>query len=319
MRRIGLEEHFIIPDFIAYLEDTYQNINQSLASRAVPRLQDVGQSRIEIMDAAGLDFAVLSIAGPGVQIEPDTTLAVRRARQANDALAEAMRAHPARFGGLAHLAMQDPLAAADELERCVTELGMQGAMVNGQTNGVYLDDARYEPFWERAAALKAPLYIHPGNPVAKPVIFEGAPELWGPFWSWGVETASHALRLVVGGVFERHPDARVILGHMGETLPFLLWRFDSRLPTAYQRTVLKEKPSFYIRRNIAITTSGVCDDAALICSLDSLGEDSVMLSLDYPFEDPKASCEWIERAAISEARREKVTHANAEKILLNMK
>lgn len=318
MRKIGLEEHFIIPELIPHLEDTYQNINKSLASRAVPRLQQLGDERIAAMDAAGFDFAVLSIAGPGVQIERDAGKAVTLARKANDVLADAMARYPKRFGGLAHLAMQDPSEAADELERCVKELKFQGAMINGQTLGVYLDDPVYEAFWERVAALKAPIYIHPGNPVQKPITYEGALALWGPFWGWGVETASHALRLVISGVFERHPDARVILGHMGETLPYLLWRFDSRLPTAYMDKELQQKPSYYIKKNITITTSGVCDDVALRCALDNLGEDNVMFSADYPFEDAKVACDWIEAADVGAERREKVAHKNAESILLGL-
>ena len=319
MKTIGLEEHFIIPELIPHLEDTYQNINKNLASHAVPRLQDLGSERLAVMDQVGLDYAVLSIAGPGVQVERNASKATRLARLANDVLAEAMQKNPTRFGGLAHLAMQSPDEATAELERCIKELNFQGAMINGQTLGVYLDDPVYEGFWEKAAALKAPVYIHPGNPAQKPLSYEGADALWGPFWAWGVETATHALRLVLAGVFERHPNAKVILGHMGEMLPYLLWRFDSRLPTAYMSRELTEKPSFYIRNNVAITTSGVCDDVALRCALDNLGADNVMFSVDYPFEDAKASCQWLSQAALSDSERAKVAHANAENILTNMR
>jgi len=318
MKTIGLEEHFIIPDLIPHLEDTYVNINKSLASRAVPRLQQLGQERIEAMDAAGMDFAVLSIAGPGVQIEPDAARAVKLAREANDVLGEAMAGNPTRYGGLAHLAMQDPTEAADELERCVTDLKMQGGMINGQTLGLYLDNPCYEVFWERANALRAPIYIHPGNPVQMPITYEGAKALYGPFWGWMAETGAHALRLVVNGTFEKYPDARIILGHMGETLPYLMWRFDSRLPTAYTTCELPEKPSFYIRRNIACTTSGVCDAVALRCALDNLGEDNVMFSADYPFESAAEAVTWLKGADIPEARRAKVAHGNAETILLGL-
>jgi 2,3-dihydroxybenzoate decarboxylase len=319
MKKIGLEEHFVTPDLIPHLGETYQNINSRLASRAVPHLQQLGNERIETMEAGGLDFAVLSIAGPGVQAEPDARRAVKLAKEANDVLAAAMQKNPTRYGGLAHLPMQDPSEAAEELERCIKDLKMQGAMVNGQTLGLYLDNPCYDGFWERAATLKAPVYIHPGNPVQMPITYAGATALWGPFWGWGVETASHALRMVVNGVFDRHPDARVILGHMGETLPYLLWRFDSRLPTAYMNIKLAHEPSYYIRKNIAITTSGVCDDVALRCALDNLGEDSVMFSADYPFEDLASACNWVENADIGEARRAKVAHENAESILLGLK
>lgn len=318
LRKIALEEHFIIPELIPHLEDTYQNINKSLASRSVPHLKELGQERIEAMDAAGLDFAVLSISGPGVQIEPDSAKATKLARQANDVLAKAMQEHPTRYGGLAHLAMQDPTGAADELERCVRDLKMQGAMINGQTLGIYLDHSCNDVFWERVNALSAPIYIHPGNPAVMPVTYEGAKALWGPVWGWMAETGAHAMRLVVNGTFERFPNARIILGHMGETLPFLLNRFDSRLPTAYTTVDLRQPPSFYIKRNIAITTSGVFDDIALRCSLDGIGEGNVMFSADYPFEDLKTACDWIERADVGDVRRIKVAHGNAEAILLNL-
>lgn len=319
MKTIALEEHFLIPELETYLEETFQNVNRDLAARAVPRLLDTGAGRLETMDACGLDMAVLSIAGPGVQIEPDTALAGDLARKANDVLAGIMAEHPARYGGLAHLAMQDPKGAADELERCVTDLNMQGAMVNGQTLGRYLDAPENEVFWERAAALRAPVYIHPGNPVSKPVCFEGHPGLWGPFWSWGVETGTHALRLVLAGVFERYPDARLILGHMGEGLPFMMWRFDSRLPVSYHpEPPLPEPPSFYLRRNVTCTTSGVFDDVPLRCALDGLGEDNVMYSIDYPFEASNLADEWISKADFPDRVKEKVCFRNAERILLNM-
>lgn len=319
MKTIGLEEHFVTPDLIPHLEDTYQNINKNLASRAVPRLQQLGQERIDAMDAAGLDFAVLSIAGPGVQIEPDAGKAIKLAKEANDVLGDAMVKNPKRYGGLAHLAMQDPTEAANELERCVKDLKMQGGMVNGQTLGLYLDNPCYDVFWERVADLKAPIYIHPGNPVQLPISYEGAKALYGPFWGWGAETGTHALRLVVNGTFEKFPDARIILGHMGETLPYLLWRFDSRLPTAYMNKPLEKAPSYYIKKNITCTTSGVCDDVSLRCALDNLGENNVMFSADYPFESLEDAVKWVKGADIPAERLEKVAHANAENILLGLK
>lgn len=319
MKKISMEEHFIIDELVPHLEDTYQNINKNLASKAVPKLKELGEKRIADMDEAGLDFAVLSIAGPGVQIEPDAAKAVRLAKKANDVLAAAMQEYPTRFGGLAHLAMQDPEEAANELERCVKDLNMQGAMINGQTLGLYLDNPCYDVFWAKASELKAPVYLHPGNPVQMPITYEGAKALWGPVWGWMAETGAHAIRMIVNGVFDRHPGARIILGHMGETLPYLMWRFDSRLPTAYMNVELKHEPSYYIRNNITCTTSGVCDEVSLRCALDNLGENSVMFSADYPFESLKESCDWLEDANVSDERKAKVAHQNAENILANMK
>jgi 2,3-dihydroxybenzoate decarboxylase len=317
-RKLALEEHFITESFLPYLADTYQNINPDLAGRAVPRLLDLGEARLAAMDAAGLDYAVLSIAGPGVQVEPDAARATRLAAEVNDTLADAIGRHPTRFGGFAHLPMQDPAAAAAELTRAVTQLGMQGAMINGQSNGVYLDAPQYKGFWAQAASLNAPIYLHPGNPPAMPSTYAGHPALYGPFWGWAVETATHALRLVLAGVFDRHPGARLILGHMGETLPFLLWRFDSRLPVSHALShPLVHPPSDYIRRNIALTTSGVCDNAALRCAIDAMGLSAVMFSVDHPFEDMVTACRWIDEAPLTPEERTAITHKNAEALLTN--
>ena len=314
--KIALEEHFLIPEFLDYFTETYPNISPALRTLAPPVLMDLGDKRIEVMDQNRVDYVVLSISGPGVQYERDGILAKRNARLANDFLAREISKRPKRYGGLAHLAMQDPAGAAAELERCINELGFQGAMINGQTNGEYLDLDKYSVFWERAAALRAPIYLHPGNPVDHPAMYEGHSELWGPVCSWAFETATHALRLVFAGVFERYPDARLILGHMGETLPLNLWRFDSRWQVCNRGTrTIPQRPSFYIKRNIAITTSGVCSDVALRCALDAMGADNVMFSIDYPFEKTDLAVQFIEQARISEAERKKVASQNAKSIL----
>ncbi len=318
-RRIGkiaLEEHFLIPDFVGYFAETYPNISPEIRKFGTGVLQDLGEQRLATMDQFAVDFVILSIAGPGVQAERDTAVARRRAKAANDFLAAQIQQRPKRYGGFAHLAMQDPAEAAAELERCVRELGFQGAMINGQTNGEYLDLDKYSVFWERAAALEAPIYLHPGNPVDHPAVYEGHTELWGPVCSWAFETAAHALRLVFAGVFERYPKARLILGHMGETLPLNLWRFDSRWQVCNRGSrTLAQPPSFYITRTIAITTSGVCSDVSLRCALDAMGAGHVMFSVDYPFEKTELAAQFIEKARISEAERAQVASGNARQVL----
>lgn len=316
VRKLALEEHFMVPDFVDYFADTYQNISPALAKEGLAALSDLGDRRIELMDRHNIDLVVLSLSGPGVQVETDTKLACARAKSVNDFLAREIQKRPHRYGGFAHLAMQDPAEAAAELERCMRDLKFQGAMINGQTNGEYLDLDKYSVFWERAAALSAPVYLHPGNPCDHPAVYAGHDELWGPVCSWTFETAAHALRLVFAGVFQRYPEARLILGHMGETLPISLWRFDSRWPVSHRDSrQLPQPPSFYIKRNIAITTSGVCSDAALRCALESMGEDNVMFSVDYPFEQTEVAARFIDTAAISESQRQKVAHENARRIL----
>lgn len=313
---IALEEHFLVPEFVDYLAETYQNISPQIAKLAPPALLDLGERRIAIMDEHGIDFQVLSIAGPGVQAERDTSLAVKRAKAANDFLAAEIQKRPRRYGGFAHLPMQDPGEAANELERSIHDLGFQGAMINGQTNGEYLDRDKYSVFWERVAALQAPIYLHPANPVDHPAMYAEHPELWGPVCSWAFETATHALRLVFSGVFERYPGATLILGHMGETLPLNLWRFDSRWPISHRGSMtLAQPPSFYIKRNIAITTSGVCSDISLRCALDAMGTDRVMFSVDYPFEKTELASRFLHEARLSEAERTQVASENARKIM----
>jgi 2,3-dihydroxybenzoate decarboxylase len=269
------------------------------------------------MDQAGIDVSVLSVTTPGVQAERDTAVAIRRAREVNDFLAEEVRKRPTRYAGFAHLPLQDPAVAADELERCVRELGFVGSLINGHTNGIYLDDRRFDPFWERVQDLGVPIYLHPANMYDMPRMFEGHPELLGATWSWTVETATHALRLVFGGTFERFPGARLILGHMGETIPYVLWRLDNcaRRLAPISGQELSFVPSEIMRRNIAITTTGVCSADSLQCALAALGVENVMFSVDYPYESSQVVAEFIESAPLSEAVRAQVCHQNAERLL----
>ncbi|WGD29997.1 amidohydrolase family protein [Ancylobacter sp. WKF20] len=313
--KIALEEHVVFPAFLDYLAHAMPKVTPGVYADIVAQLSDFGERRLAAMDAAGVGRAVLSLSGPGVQIERDTAVALRGARLANDLLATEIQRRPDRYAGFAHLALQDPLGAADELERCVRELGFVGAMVNGHTLGVYLDDPRFAPFWERLEALDVPLYLHPDDSFVKPYVLEGCDELLKPTWEWTFETASHALRLVFAGVFDRYPRARLILGHMGETLPYVLWRLDSRAALTTGNRPLAAPPSHYLRSNVYVTTSGQCADVPLIAALSALGEDRVLFSIDYPYEDSATAARFIENAAIDETVRDKVCRRNAEALL----
>lgn len=314
--KIALEEHFMAPGFVDYWATTSVNISPALFGKAREALEDFGERRLAAMDAIGVEKAVLSLAGPGVQAETATAVAVRKAKQCNDFLAERIAGNPARYAGFAHLAVQDPATAAEELERCVKELGFCGAMINGQTNGAYLDDDRFSVLWERAADLEAPIYIHPNNPPDIPYMYHNHPELWGPVWSWTVETGNHALRILFSGVFDRYPGARLILGHMGETLPYQLWRFDSRWEISNKGDMsLEHRPSAYFRRNIWCTTAGVCSNEPLRCAIDALGADRIMFSVDYPFERSAEAGKWIEAAPLSDEERRLVCQDNARRLL----
>lgn len=315
MRRIVLEEHFITPALAAYGANVEAFIDPAHFSHYKSRLGEFDELRLAEMDENGIDVSVLSVTTPGVQVEPDRAIAVRKARDVNDYLATIMQRHPTRFSGLAHLALQDPAEAANELERAVRDLGMRGALINGHTNGEYLDDAKFDPVWERAQALDVPIYLHPANAPDSAKCLEGYPELLGPAWAWTSETATHTLRMVMGGVFDRFPKVTLVLGHMGETLPFVLWRLDSRYKMMKHSHTLQKMPSQYIRDNVMITTSGSCDVPALLCSMLALGADRIMFSVDYPYESTAEAVEFIDRAPISQTDRAKICHLNAERLL----
>ena len=313
--KIALEEHFITPALLNYCVKAMPNISSDGKKNIIAQLSSFGDLRLETMDKAGIDFSILGISGPGVQVERDSRLAIKLAKESNDILASEVAKKANRYGGFAHLPMQVPNEAADELERAVRELGFLGSMVNGHTNGVYLDDPQYDIFWERMEELDVPLYLHPTDSFIKPYVLEGCDELVKCTWEWNFETSSHFLRLVYAGVFDRFPKLKIILGHMGEMLPFELWRLDSRTQLLAETRPLKMAPSMYLKQNLYVTTSGQCDDAPLLCSLSSLGDTHVLFSIDYPYESSSVAAHWIDNANISDLTREKVCHLNAKGLL----
>jgi len=314
LTKIAFEEHFMTPGFEEYAKAFLGLIDAESAQLLARRLGDFDGERLEIMDANGIELAILSQTGPGVQGEKETAKAIARARESNDFLAERVARHPDRLAGFAALPMQDPEAAADELERAVKELGFKGSLVNGHTDGVYLDAPRYDVFWARMQALDVPLYLHPANAKVDPFSFADHPELLGATWGWGVETGSHALRLLFGGVFDRFPNLKIVLGHMGEGLPYLRWRFDSRFAVYNQGVELARKPSEYFGSNIVITTSGVCSHPALMGAIGEMGADAVMFSVDYPYESTELAAEFIDSAPLDEVTRHKVCRDNAVRL-----
>ncbi|HEX4557462.1 MAG TPA: amidohydrolase family protein [Xanthobacteraceae bacterium] len=313
VKKIALEEHFLCPGFEDYWRSTVGNVDPKILSQVVARLSDFGELRLASMDGAGIDRSVLALAGPGVQNERDTGTARRKAREANDFLARETQKRPDRYAGFAHLPMQDPVAAADELERCMRELKFCGAMINGHTNGQYLDHPSLHPFWERAEALAALIYIHPTDPITPSPALDGHNGLRRATWEWGFETGSHALRLVFSGLFDRFPRAKVALGHLGETLPYLLWRFDSR--AKLYGVKLARPPSDYIKRNIAVTTSGMCSAEPLACAISALGADRVMFAADYPFESAEEAGHFADTVALSDQVRADICFNNATRLL----
>jgi len=313
VKKIALEEHFLPLSFEPYWRPTVAGVDPNHAAKIFAALTDFGEARLKSMDEAGIVRSVLGLAGPGVQAERDTATAVRNAKSANDHLAEQVAKKPDRYSGFAHLAMQDARAAADELERCVRQLKFCGAMINGHTNGQYLDHPSLAPFWERAEALGAPIYIHPTDPTTPAPVLEGYNGLRRATWEWGFETGSHALRLVFGGLFDRFPRAKVMLGHLGETLPYLLWRFDSR--AKLYGVKLAKPPSAYIKENFFVTTSGMCSAEPLNCSIAALGHEHVMFAADHPFETAREAGEFLDHVALGENIRQDIAYNNAAKHL----
>jgi 2,3-dihydroxybenzoate decarboxylase len=313
VKKIALEEHFLDPGTADYWWPTMVDVAPQKADELYACLTDFGERRLDMMDKAGIARAVLAISGPGVQVERDASTAIRKAQASNDFLAGEVQKRPDRYSGFAHLAMQDPKAAADELERCIRDLKFCGAMINGHTQGRYLDHPSNFPFWERAEALGAVIYLHPADPVAPLPVLADYKVLVRPMWGWGVETGSHALRLIVSGLFERFPKAKLALGHLGETLPFLLWRFDSRSKMYGLR--LPKTPSQYIKDNIWVTLSGMFSLEPLECSVAALGHDRVMFSADHPFENALEAAHFMDTVPIEESLREDLAYNNAARLL----
>ena len=284
------------------------------AKGMLPKLLDLEQARLADMDANGVDMHVLSLMMPGVQMF-ERRQATELARLANDRLSETVRRHPTRFAGLASVAPQDPQAAAKEMERATTTLKLNGFIINSHTGNAYLDDPQFFPLLEAAEALQAPLYIHPRAPSDGMAAPFRDYRLEGAVWGYGVEAATHILRLIFGGVFDRFPRLRVVIGHMGEALPFWLGRLDFMgAPGARAGRKNQRKPSEYFNRNIAITTSGVEDPLALRYCVDKIGADNIMWAIDYPFQPTTPAVAFIASATLTDTERAKIAHGNAERI-----
>ena len=327
VRKIALEEHF---NFITAHDRSSTNVDLQDIARAMDynqawldmvgrRLVEFGEKRLAGMDASGIDVAILSLTVPGIQGIVDPAEAVSCAREINDFLAAQIEKHPDRFCGFACVALQDPTEAAKELERCTTQLGFKGVMVNGYTNTTsamgaqYLDEPRLLPFWEAAAALQAPVYLHPRPPLDQRS-YEGHPELMGATWGFAPETATHALRLVYSGLFDRFSDLTVILGHLGETLPYFAWRIQRCFEYNPSNKRVRKRLQDYLCENFYVTTSGNFNDQALICAILTLGADRILFSVDYPYEMMEPAARWIEGAPISENDRRKIAHRNARSL-----
>ena len=343
LRKIATEEAFIIPEIAAAVRDVVRqggpNLDlkllrliydapsgaavapaaaggsrDALARTFLPRLLDIGEGRLADMDANGVDMHLLSLTVPGVQMFAPGN-AVTFARLSNDRLSEAVRQHPTRFAGLASFAPQDPAAAAKEMERAINSLKFNGFLVNSHTQNAYLDEERFWRILEAAEALGAPLYIHPRAPSDGMAAPFRDYRMEGSIWGYGMETGTHAVRLMLSGVLDRFPRLRIVLGHMGEALPFWLWRLDYMAQPGARADLRNQlKASEYFSRNFAITTSGIEDPVVLRFCVDKIGIDNVMWAIDYPYQPSAPAVAFLESAPLAGADLQRFAHANAERI-----
>jgi len=318
MRTITLEEHYASPAFLAgpgrgLTERPFAGLRSDL----LEQLSDLGPKRIAEMDAAGIDLQVLSLTSPGVE-QLDVTDAVAIARDSNAFVANAVRNHPTRFAGFATIPTPAPEHAADELERAVRD-GFKGAMINGHVRGRHLDDPFFWPILARAEALRVPIYLHPTQP-PQPVVdacYAGfSPTvsfmLANSGWGWHIETAIHVIRLVLGGTFDRFPTLQMIVGHLGEGLPFMIERLDTMLPAL---TNLQRPISAYLRENLHYTISGFNFTPTFLDLLLEVGVERIMFSADHPYASMTRARAFLDEIPVSPADRERIAHGNAERLL----
>jgi uncharacterized protein len=320
MRTIALEEHFATPKF---LEGPGRDLKERAlqfggpAARLLEQLCYLGEKRIAQMDAAGISVQVLSLTSPGTE-QLDVSEATIFARDANDFLADAVQQNPTRFAGFATLPTALPDKAAEELERMVRNHGFKGAVINGHHRGRYLDDRYFWPILERAESLNVPIYLHPTLP-PKPVIeasYGGfssivSQMLAGPGWGWHIETAVHLIRMILGGVFDQYPKLQIVIGHLGETLPFMMERLDV-MPMAM--TKLGRPISSYLRENVHYTISGFNFMATFLDLLLQVGVERIMFSTDYPYASMQQACAFLEQIPASAADKDRIAHRNAERL-----
>lgn len=321
LSKIALEEHFGATD-PNIIEQSATHFSADAWPAHRDMLLDIHESRLRLMDECGIEKVVLSLLSPGIQSLHDPAHAVDWARRLNDYAAEQVGDRPDRFASFAALPMQDPEAATRELRRVVTDLGLVGALINGfsqvgdEHTVVYLDDPRYAEFWATVAELAVPVYLHPRDPLEETSPqYAGHPWLYGSAWAFSVETATHALRLMGSGLFDRHPGVQIILGHLGELLPFNIWRTDHRFRVAPRGLDVQHSFGHYLRWNFHLTTSGNFRTPALLNTIQEVGADRLLFSADYPFEDMREAGTWFDALELNDADLTKIARTNAQRLL----
>ncbi len=314
--KIVFEEHMAISDT---LEDSRSFAGGSGKWEEFARqILDIGDERLARMAGYGIEFAILSLNAPGIQAILDTDQAIEVARRANDHLAEAVVKHPDHLAGFAALPMQDPDAASEELIRSIKDLGFKGALVNGFTqkgipdSAIYFDIPEYRSFWATVSELAVPFYLHPRMQIpsrAQP--YEGHPWLMSSPWGFAVETSIHALRMCGSGMFDQFPNLKIIVGHLGEHIPYDLWRIDARMRFSPRGYKGKRYLGEYFRDHFYVTTSGNFCDPSFQCALEVMGIDRMFFSADYPFEKMEDAANWFDSVPLSAAERLQIGRTNA--------
>jgi 2,3-dihydroxybenzoate decarboxylase len=322
VRIITLEDHFetalyheqMPPD--ALRQRWYRDRSVHLGHDMEAELQDLGASRIRAMDEAGIDLQILSHTAAGAQ-GFEGELAVRIATDANERMRAAVEAWPGRFAAFAALPTAVPDAAVRELDRCVTQFGFKGAMINSHTRGSFLDDRIYWPIFERAEQLDVPIYLHPSqpHPLLMQSYFKGFEDLARPAWGFMADASMHFLRMLFSGLFDAFPRLRIVLGHLGEGIPFAMDRLLDHTGYVARWRGLKRLPEECLRENLFVTTSGQFSVPALICTILMLGADKVMFSVDWPYESNKVGVEFLKRLPVSADDLEKIAFGNATRLL----
>lgn len=327
-RIIAIEEAFAHPS----VWDLYPKDMQDRYAPVKASLSNLGPERIKIMDAAGIDMQVLSHVQPGIQVLKDSQAdtAIRISRGVNDWLATIIQQYPERFAGFAMLPTQSPKDAADELERTVKDLGFKGALINGHTNGRYLDHPSFEPLLKKAEQLDVPIYIHPTDPpkVISDTYYAPHTDTLVPVWGWPVETGTHVLRMICNGVFDRHPNLKIVIGHMGELLPYCAGRLDTLIMGEWLMDAQEKKRTgktpagdmqhgvaYYFRNNIYITSSGVFEQPVFDCAVKMMGLDNLIFSVDAPLRDNVEAVDFLRNCTLSPKDKERFAHETAEKLL----
>ena len=317
--KIALEEHISLQET---LDDSRAFAGSSgLWEEFSRQILDIGDERLAGMDKNGIELTILSLNAPAIQAILDTKKAIEVAKRANDHVAEAVARHPGRFAGLAALPMQDPDAAAEELTRCVKDFGFKGALVNGFTqkdvpdSAIYFDIPEYRSFWSTVSRLDVPFYLHPRAPIpSRARQYDGHPWLMSSPWGFAVETSIHALRMCGSAMFDDFPNLKIILGHLGEHIPYDLTRIDGRMRFSRRGYTKERYLGEYFRKHFYITTSGNFCDPSFRCALEVMGVDRLMFSTDYPFERMQEAANWFDNTPLSDAERLKVGRTNAIKL-----